>query len=119
MTHVELACMIVDEGDYEHQLQIGHQDIRRGSEKSTGSGIGGGDEAGTLVRPFEHRPCDLCSPAERRANRFGVAGHAPRLNIIDVVLQVLSNPRQLIHDRNAELFQFFASTNAGKLQNLR
>ena len=29
MTHVELACMIVDESDDEHQLQIGHQDIGR------------------------------------------------------------------------------------------
>ena len=119
MTHVELACMIVDKGDYEHQLQIGHQDIRRRPEKRTGSGIGGGDEAGTFVPPFEHRACDLCSPSERRANRFSVAGHAPRLNIVDVILQILSDPREFIHDRNAKLFQFFASTNAGKLQNLR
>ena len=29
MTHVEFACMIVDEGDDEHQLQIGRRDIRR------------------------------------------------------------------------------------------
>ena len=24
MTQVELACMIVDDADYEHQLQVGH-----------------------------------------------------------------------------------------------
>src|SRR6478752_6584728 len=61
MTQVELTRMIVDEGNYEHQLQIGHRDIRRRPEKRTGSGVGGGDEAGTFVPPFEHRACDLFS----------------------------------------------------------
>src|SRR5437762_11884066 len=111
--------MIVDEGNYEHQLQIGYQDVRRRPQKRTGSGVGGGDEAGTFVAPFEYRACDLCSPSERRANRFSVAGDAPRLHLIDVILQILSNPREFIHDRNAKLFQIIASTNAGKLQKLR
>src|SRR6478609_3135184 len=103
MTDVELACMIVDEGNYEHQLQTGHQDIWRGPQKCAGSGISGGDEARTFAIPFEHCPCDFYSPAERRANRLGVAGHTPRLNVVDVILQILSDPREFIHDRNAKL----------------
>ena len=37
----------------------------------------------------------------------------------DRCLQILSNPGQFIHDRNAEFFQILASANAGKLQKLR
>ena len=116
MTQVEFACVVVDDCDDEDQLQIGDRDVRRRTKERTGSAISRCHQAGARLAPFEYRACQLQRASERNANCFGVIRHAPRLNVIDMVLQVLADARQVILDWNAEIFQFFAGADAGKLQ---
>ena len=86
MTHVEFASVIVNYRNDEDQLQIGSRGVGRRTDECAGSAIGRRHKACARLAPFEDRACQLQRASERNANCFSIVRHAPRLNVVNMVL---------------------------------
>ena len=119
MARVQLARVVVHDGEHEHQLQIGHQHIGRGAHEGPRRGERRGDPARALAAPFQRRRRHAGRAARRHAESLGAAGHAPGLHIVDVVLQVLPHARQRMGHGDAVALQFLLRADARQQQQLR
>ena len=116
MADMQLARMVVHQRQHKHQLQIGNGDVRVGFKKGTGRGNGAGDHSRTAAAPLPHGGQGFEHAAWHGAKGGGVAGHAPALYIVNVVLQVFTHTRQVMPCLNAMGRQLGRCTNARELQ---
>ena len=119
MARVQLARMVVHDGEHEHQLQIGRRRVGRGAHEGARGGERAGDHAGALAAPLQHGRRHLGRAAQRCAEGLGMAGHAPGLHVVDVVLQVLPHARQRMGHGDAVALQLCLRADAGEHQQLR
>ena len=92
------AGVIVDQSYDKNQLQIGDSGFGRRPYKRTGQAIGRGYKSSPLLLPFEHRADQFQRTRQRDTDRFSVARHAPGLDVVDMVLQIFADARQITHD---------------------
>ena len=102
-----------------NELQVRHRHVGRERKKGAAGGDGTGDHPGALLLPFQHGAGEPGRTAQRHAEGVGVAGHAPGLHIVDVVLQVLAHAGQVVHHRHTRLLQVGGRADARQLQQLR
>ena len=119
MARVQLARMVVHDGEHEHQLQIGRRRVGCGAHEGARGGERAGDHAGALAAPLQHGRRHLGRAAQRCAEGLGMAGHAPGLHVVDVVLQVLPHARQRMGHGDAVALQLRLRADAGEHQQLR
>ena len=111
MADMQFACMVIYQGQYKHQLQIGNGNVRVGFKKGTGRGNGAGDHSRTAAAPLPHGGQGFEHAAWHGTKGGRVAGHAPALHVVNVVLQVLTHAGQVVGHRNAVWRQIRRLTN--------
>jgi hypothetical protein len=119
VTHVHLAAVIIDDGHHEDELQVRRSEA--GGRAAEGAGLGKrtGDHAAAFFLPFEGRARQAQAATERHAEGFFGCLYLVGDDIVDVVLQVTANARQVMERLDAHGLQLRAGADARELEGLR
>ena len=99
---MQRARMVVDDGLHEDELQVGHFHIGPAAKERTRLGERRRHHAAALAEPLRNALSTRRPPRARCAKRFGVTAAAVGVHVVDVVLQVLADARQV--DQRGDAF---------------
>ncbi|CEL31964.1 hypothetical protein SRM1_05338 [Pseudomonas fluorescens] len=124
-THVRLetvlfhtvAAVVVNRYRQEVVLDVRPFEFRTRTDEAAGLELVAGADAGAVEQPLG-TDGRLVVPEQRRVQRNRLGARILQVQL-KVILQVFTDARQIVYDRDVEAFQQFCRAYAGTLQNLR
>ena len=107
-----LAAMVHHLADDKVQLQVGDGLAGLAADEPTGLGEIGGEHAGAMRAPVKDALDHAHDTCERQTEQVGELGRHHHLRHVSMVMQVLPNAWQVVHNRYAVALQLRGVTDA-------